>query len=77
MSAPGLYNISGSANWANKADFGVIVHASQPDPDAWVIDVIVSKVRMGLPGKRGEISLLADWKTSGYRKAGFAVSSDD
>jgi twinkle protein len=77
MTAPGLYNISGSANWANKADFGVIVHASNPDPDAWIIDVIVSKVRMGLPGKRGEISLLADWKTSGYRKAGFAVPSDD
>ncbi len=70
MTPPGLYQISGSANWANKADYGITVHASQPDPDAWIVDVIVTKVRMGLPGKRGDVSLFADWRTSSYVKAG-------
>ena len=79
MTPPALYNISGSANWANKADYGLCVHASNPDPDNWVIDVIVSKVRMGLPGKRGQVSLYADWRTSGYLKAGepAPIGNDD
>jgi twinkle protein len=77
LSPPGLYQISGSANWANKADYGITVHASNSDPDNWIIDVMISKVRMGLPGKRGDVSLYADWRTSGYVKAGAPVVGGD
>jgi twinkle protein len=68
LKSPGLYHISGSANWANKADYGLTIHAVQPDPKAWVIEVKITKVRMGLPGERGEVELYADWRTSGYVK---------
>lgn len=77
LTPPGLYQISGSANWANKADYGITVHTSNPDPDNWIIDVIISKVRMGLPGKRGDVSLYADWRTSGYVKAGAPIQAGD
>lgn len=46
---PSLYDLSGSANFANKADYGLIVH--RPNIMTNDIDVHVSKVRMGLPGQ--------------------------
>lgn len=50
---PGLYDISGSANWANKADYGLIYHRPDKTVNAGTLTVV--KVRMGLPGKCGEI----------------------
>jgi twinkle protein len=61
---PSLYDLSGSANFANKADFGVVIH--RPDPKASLIDFRVAKVRMGLPGHMGQISLSWDSGTSSY-----------
>jgi twinkle protein len=46
---PSLYDLAGSANFANKADYGLIVH--RPDLERNEIDVAVTKVRMGLPGR--------------------------
>ena len=51
--APGLYDIAGSANWANKADYGLIYH--RPDKTVNSATLSVVKVRMGLPGKCGVI----------------------
>lgn len=70
---PGLYNISGSAHWANKPDYGFVVHRPKknlPDdhPERNCIDVIVTKVRMGLPGKEGKVTLNYDWRTSTYHE---------
>lgn len=62
--APTLYDISGSANFANKADFGVIVH--RPKKDTNLVDIHVTKVRMGLPGKMGTVRLDWDWQRSRY-----------
>lgn len=62
---PGLYDISGSANWANKADYGVTYH--RPKFDENKAKVIVNKVRMGLPGKRGEVEVTYDFRVSRFR----------
>jgi twinkle protein len=50
---PNLYSISGSANWFNKCDHGVIVYRSTPeDKEA---QIIIEKCKdhetMGIPGK--------------------------
>lgn len=59
---PGLYDISGSANWANKADYGLIYH--RPDKTRNEGTLTVVKVRMGLPGKCGEINVCINESTS-------------
>lgn len=59
---PGLYDISGSANWANKADYGLIYH--RPDKTRNEGTLTVVKVRMGLPGKCGEIRVCINDSTS-------------
>lgn len=53
--APTLYDLAGSANFANKADYGLVVH--RPDTGSNFVDVRVPKVRMGLPGKMGMVTL--------------------
>ena len=61
---PSLYDISGSANWYNKADYGIIVH--RPDLTDNIIEVNCSKVRMGLPGKVGKCQLRYEAAMSRY-----------
>lgn len=62
---PGLYDISGSANWANKADYGLTYH--RPDFKENRAKIIVNKVRMGLPGKRDMIEVTFDYRVSKFR----------
>jgi twinkle protein len=63
--APSLYDLSGSANFANKADYGLIVH--RPNMEECEIEVAIPKVRMGLPGKPGRATLQFDHQRSRYR----------
>ncbi len=46
---PSLYDISDSAHWANKADYGLVYH--RPDKEVNEAELAVVKVRMGLPGQ--------------------------
>lgn len=46
---PSLYDISDSAHWANKADYGLVYH--RPDKEINEAELAVVKVRMGLPGQ--------------------------
>lgn len=62
---PGLYDISGSANWANKADYGLTYH--RPDPEQNKALAIITKVRMGLPGKKGKVPLQFDFRDSRFK----------
>ena len=62
--APGLYEISGSANWANKADYGLTYHRKAFDSNE--AQIIVSKVRKGLPGRRGSVKVSFDFRTSTF-----------
>jgi len=59
---PGLYDIAGSANWANKADYGLIYH--RPDKTVNEGTLSVVKVRMGLPGYCAPIQVKMDDATS-------------
>ena len=52
---PSLYDVSGSANWANKADYGLVYH--RPDKVANAATLAVVKVRMGLPGRCDQIAV--------------------
>lgn len=56
---PGLYDISGSANWANKADYGLTYH--RPNSEQNYAEIYVSKVRMGLPGFKGKKGVAFDF----------------
>ena len=64
---PGLYDISGSANWANKADYGLTYH--RPDFKENRAQIVVSKVRMGLPGRRDSVEVTFDYRDSSFKRA--------
>jgi twinkle protein len=61
---PTLYDISGSANWANKADLGVVVH--RRDATSTITDIHIRKVRFKSVGKLGVTSLRYDRATGRY-----------
>lgn len=65
LSTPGLYSISGSAAWANKADYGVVY--TRPDKTNNIAKVHVTKVRMGLPGHEGTATLEYHYDSSSFR----------
>jgi twinkle protein len=48
---PSLYDVSDSANWSNKADYGLVYH--RQDKTVNEAQLAVVKVRMGLPGQCG------------------------
>lgn len=61
---PSLYDLAGSANWYNKVDYGLIVH--RPSLESNEVDAIVTKVRLGLPGRVGRATLRLDFGRSRY-----------
>ena len=72
LPVPGLYDISGSANFANKADFGVVVHR---DLKTGRTTISVRKCRFKHLGKIGDAELDYDVPTGcyrPYRKAGLS-----
>ena len=64
LPVPGLYDISGSANFANKADFGVVVHR---DLKTGRTTISVRKCRFKHLGKIGDAELDYDVPTGCYR----------
>jgi hypothetical protein len=56
---------SGSANWANKADIGLVVHRD-PNSDPTRTDIFVRKVRFKQVGEIGTTSLGYDRATGRY-----------
>ena len=69
---PGLYDIDGSAHWANKADNGIIVAR---DPERSIARVISRKVRERGAGKVGECVFDVDPKTGKFTPQHGAVST--
>lgn len=63
---PGLYDISGSANWANKADYGLTYHRMNPQENRATI--MVTKVRMGLPGRKDSVEVKFNFATAEFEK---------
>ena len=64
---PGLYDISGSANWANKPDYGLTYH--RPNFKENRAQIVTTKVRMGLPGRRDQVEVTFDFRDSTFRLA--------
>lgn len=62
---PTLYDISGSANWANKADLGVVVHRDWRE-NGNTTEIYVRKVRFKAVGSLGMVSLRYDRATGRY-----------
>jgi twinkle protein len=75
---PTLYDISGSANWVNKADLGIVVHRDL-DKDPALAEIQVRKVRFKSVGKIGGILLKWDRATGRYAeitgRGAYAVST--
>lgn len=65
MKIPGLYDISGSANWANKPDYGLTYH--RPNAKENLAVIRVHKVRMGLPGRKDEAQVTFDFREHKFR----------
>lgn len=61
---PSLYDLAGSAHFANKADYGLVVHRENLANTE--VEARVVKVRMGLPGKVGRTTLNWDQSLSTY-----------
>lgn len=59
---PSLYDVSDSANWANKADYGLVYH--RRDKALNEAQLAVVKVRMGLPGECCVQTVMLDQRTS-------------
>jgi twinkle protein len=66
LPVPTLYDISGSANWANKADLGVVVHRPEESSLGSPTDIYVRKVRFKSVGRIGVVRLNYDRATGRY-----------
>jgi twinkle protein len=58
---PSLYDISDSANWSNKADYGLVYHRRDKTKNDAQLAVV--KVRMGLPGECCSETVYLDHRT--------------
>lgn len=67
---PGLYDVSDSANWSNKADYGLVYH--RKDKAKNEAELAVVKVRMGLPGRCDKAIVKFD-----HRKSRVAAYTDN
>jgi twinkle protein len=65
LPVPTLYDISGSAHWANKPDLGIVVHRD-PNKDKTKVQIRVEKVRFKWVGKIGVPELRWDPATGRY-----------
>ena len=71
---PTLYDISGSANWANKADVGLVIHRD-PNKDPTRTDILIRKVRFKSVGKIGMTSLRYERATGRYSEIPLAAAA--
>lgn len=70
---PTLYDISGSANFYNKTDYGITVHRQQSDADNSMtnnVNIYIQKVKYKHLGKQGVIDLEYDYPTGRFNKSG-------
>lgn len=77
LSAPSMYDISGSAHFINKADNGIVVHrpwtgmwAASEGRDTTQTQILVRKVRNKVAGSIGDVTLSYDRATGRYKDVG-------
>lgn len=73
LSAPSMYDISGSAHFINKADNGIVIHrpytgahAEAEGKNTRQTQILVRKVRNKLAGRIGDVALSYDTATGRY-----------
>lgn len=62
---PSLYDATGSAHWANKTDFGIVVHRGNDVTN--ITEIHIKKVRFKHEGKRGMCNLIYHTESGTYR----------
>lgn len=69
---PSLYDISGSANFYNKTDYGVTVHRQTDDEGVMInaVNVYFQKIKYKHLGKQGIIKLNYDYITGRFNQCG-------
>ena len=77
ISVPSLYDISGSANFFNKTDYGITVHRKSDDQNIMIdeVEVYFQKIKFKHLGKQGIISLNYDYVTGRFNQAGRDMSN--
>jgi twinkle protein len=68
---PTLYDISGSANWRNKADNGIVIWRDFSNAQT-PVEVHSQKIRFRQIGKLGVAKLAYQAATQTYRELGFS-----
>lgn len=71
---PTLYDISGSANWVNKADAGIVVHRNPAEP-LKPTEIHVRKIRFKWVGKQG--SAMLDYNKAVGRYTDHVMTADE
>jgi len=69
---PTMYEISGGANWRNKADNGICVHRNNYETPE--VRILIQKIRFREVGKIGECVLIYDKKSTTYSDRGKNVA---
>ena len=72
IEVPSLYDISGSANFFNKTDYGITVHRKTDDSNIMLneVDVYFQKIKYKHLGEQGIISLNYDYISGRFNQAG-------
>lgn len=72
IEVPSLYDISGSANFYNKTDYGITVHRNTDDDNVMIneIKVYFQKIKYKHLGKQGIINLNYDYETGRFSQSG-------
>jgi twinkle protein len=72
IDVPSLYDISGSANFYNKTDYGITVHRKTTSDNVMIneVNVYFQKIKYKHLGKQGIISLNYDYQTGRFNQAG-------
>jgi twinkle protein len=72
IEVPSLYDISGSANFYNKTDYGITVHRTTDDQNVMQneVDVYFQKIKYKHLGKQGIVHLNYDYITGRFNQLG-------
>jgi twinkle protein len=68
VDVPSLYDISGSANFYNKCDYGITVHRKVDDQNVMIneVDVYFQKIKFKHLGEQGIVHLNYDYKSGRF-----------
>jgi twinkle protein len=77
IDVPSLYDISGSANFYNKTDYGITVHRTTDEQNVMQneVDVYFQKIKYKHLGKQGIIHLNYDYISGRFNQAGKDLSN--